>query len=187
MPPRSDRRLRLAALPGKTATSFEIVPDAAELAALRDRLALSALRKVRFVGSLCPMNEEDWRLDATLGATVVQPCTITLDPVTTRIDEPVTRRYLATWQAPAEAETEMPEDDSIEALPRTLDLMAVLEEALSLALPAFPKAPGAELGEMAARPPGCPPLGDGGGPENPFAALADLRPATKGDGPSDPD
>ncbi len=171
---RTATRLRLSALPGRAPTAFEIVPDPETTARLRDRLGLAGLRKVRLSGELEPAGGEDWHLSARLGATVVQPCSITLEPVTTRIDEDVTRRYLADWVEPDDPEMEMPEVDDAEALPESVDLMRVLEESLALALPAFPRAEGAEIGALEARPPGAAPIEEDKD-EKPFAGLAELR------------
>ena len=105
---------------------------------------------------------------------MVQPCVITTEPVTTRIDEPVLRRYLAEAPAPTGGEeVEMPEDDTVEPLPAEIDLGAVMAEALALALPAFPRATGAELGAVVAGPPGVAPLTDEAA--RPLAGLAGLR------------
>lgn len=172
--PKGAARLRLSALSPKTPTAFDIVPDPETLAALRDRLELSGLRKVRLAGQIAPEGRDDWRLEARLGATVVQPCAVTLEPVTTRIEEEVVRRYLAQWTEPQDAEAEMPEDDTAEHRPEVVDLIAVLEEALALALPAFPRAPGAELEQTRAAPPGAAPLEDTA-EETPFAVLAELK------------
>ena len=64
------------------------MPDAAARGALAEELGLLDLRKLRLSGRITPDGDSGWRLDATLGATVVQPCVVTLQPVTTRIDEP---------------------------------------------------------------------------------------------------
>ncbi|MEO1676545.1 MAG: DUF177 domain-containing protein [Pseudomonadota bacterium] len=171
--------IRLTSLPpGKSATiSYRPNPSAVD--EIRGRLDLLGLRKMRLEGTLTPLGRRDWQLDAELGATVVQPCAITLDPVTTRIDETLTRRYLADWAPPAEAEAEIPEDDSAEALPDVLDIAALAEEALALALPPFPRADGAALGEMSATPPGAAPIGEEEA-EKPFAGLADLKKRLEG-------
>jgi uncharacterized metal-binding protein YceD (DUF177 family) len=167
------RILRLATLPTRAPTEFLRAPDAAACAALAERLGVSGLRKLRLAGRIAPRGPRDWELSAHLGATVTQPCTITLAPVTTRIEEEVARRYLADWTPPAAPEQEMPEDDSAEPLPETVDLDALMEEALALALPAFPRAPDAELGRIEAAPPGAAPFD--AAVEHPFAALADMR------------
>lgn len=163
-------------------TVFEIAPDAATRARIADALGFSELRKLRLVGEIAAEGKRDWRLQATLGATVVQPCGVTLAPVVTRIDAPVTRRFLAHWEAPQEpgSETEMPEDDTLEPLGAQIDPWAVMLEALALEAPDFPRAP--EAGpprEIAVTEPGKTPLGDDD--VKPFAGLAALKAQLTGD------
>jgi uncharacterized metal-binding protein YceD (DUF177 family) len=165
--------LTLARLPRGSDTSFELHPDAEARSALARELDLSALRKLRFAGRLCPEGARDWRLEATLGATVVQPCVVTAEPVTTRIDEKIVRRYLADLPAPMAEEVEMPEDDSTDPLPTTLDLSEVMAEALALALPLYPRAQGAALSAAQFAAPGVAPLSDEDA--KPLAGLAALR------------
>lgn len=168
----ADRPIAFADLANRPA-GFELVPDADALSRLQDRLDLIGLRKVRFAGRLVPEGRRDWRLEADLGATVVQPCRVTLAPVTTRIEEPVVRRYLSRWEEPQGAEVEMPEDDTAEPLPETLDLFEVMAEALSLALPPFPRAADADVGDRVFTEPGKAPMTDEDA--RPFAGLAALR------------
>jgi uncharacterized metal-binding protein YceD (DUF177 family) len=104
---------------------------------------------------------------------VVQPCVVTAEPVTTRLDETVERRYLADLEEPTGEEAEMPEDDTLEPVPVVLDLSAVLAEALALALPIYPRAPGAALDEAVFAAPGIAPMTDQDA--KPLAALAALR------------
>lgn len=168
------RHIRLGDLPTTRATPVRIEPDPAELAAMAADLGLSALRKVRLEGELRPRGRRDWDLHAHLGATVVQPCVVTLAPVTTRIEEEVERRFRAELpEPPPGAEIEMPEDDTLEPLPETLDLSRVLAEALALAVPEYPRAEGASLGEAVYTEPGHAPLTDEAA--KPFAGLAQLR------------
>ena len=166
--------VRLAELSADRETTFDLAPDPAVQTALAAALGIERLRKLRFTGALRPEGRQDWRLEARLGATAVQNCVVTLAPVTTRIDESVIRRYLAELPPPPEGgETEMPEDDSAEPLPDTVDLGTVMAEALAIALPAYPRAPGAELGEAVFAEPGIAPMTDDDA--RPFAGLADLR------------
>lgn len=168
------RRIRLADLPATRPTEVAVEPDAEARAALAAELGITAVRKLRLTGALHPRGRRDWDLEALLGATVVQPCVVTLEPVTTRIDEPVTRRFRADLPEPQPgAEIEMPEDDTLEPLPETLDLDRVIAEALALALPDWPRAEGAELGAAVGTPPGQAPLTDAAA--KPFAGLAGLR------------
>lgn len=168
--------LRVADLPTGRPSQFSLRPDAAAMAEIAAMLGLLGLRKLSFSGQIEVEGDTDWRLDATLGATVVQPCVVTLAPVTTRIDETVTRRFLAQLPDTADdegAEIELPEDDSIEQLGPVIDLADVMREALALALPLYPRAPGASLDRAAFTTPGQTPMSDDDA--RPFAGLAGLR------------
>lgn len=172
--PTSPYRLRLGDLPERHPTPFEIIPDTAALESIAAHLELLGLRKLRFIGTLAPSGRADWELKADLGATVVQPCGITLAPVQTRIDTKVARNYLADFpEAPEGEEIEMPADVDAEPLPRIVDLEAVMIEALSLALPAWPRAEGVHLEETVVTEPGAAPLTAEAA--RPFAGLAALR------------
>lgn len=166
--------LRVSDLPARQPAAFDLRPDTGEMSAIAGDLGLSGLRKLRFRGTLAPAGAGAWLLRADLGATVTQPCVITLAPVTTRIDEEVTRRFSpeAQDEAPG-AETEMPQDDTIEPLGKEIDLWRVMTEALALALPAWPRAEGAELGTLQVAADGVAPLTDD--ETRPFAGLRSLR------------
>ncbi|SLN18746.1 YceD family protein [Pseudooctadecabacter jejudonensis] len=165
--------LRLADLPNRKRSAFTIEPDAAGRAALAETLDVLTIRKLRLTGAMIPMGKSDWRLEASLGATVQQACVITLEPVTTRIDEDIMRTYTAHFDVPDAAEVEMPEDDTTEPLPETLDLVAVMAEALALSLPPFPRKDGAEIGQAVFTEPGKAAMTDEDA--RPFAGLAALR------------
>ncbi len=164
-----------------TATeTFELRPDEAQRAEIAGRLELLALRKLSFAGAVKPSGARDLTLDAKLGATVVQPCVVTGDPVTTRIDVPVLRAYLAEMDEPSAEEAEMPEDDTAEPLPTEIDLTAVMEEALVLALPDWPRANGVDPVDLTVTEPGVAPMTDDDA--KPFAGLKALRDKLSGDG-----
>ncbi|MCP1168815.1 YceD family protein [Limimaricola litoreus] len=171
--------IRLSDLSHKRGTETVLEPDAPARAAVARELGIPGVRKLRFKAVLAPEGSRGWRLDADLGATVVQDCVVTLDPVVTRIDEKITRRYLADVTEPGETEVEMPEDDTIEPLPSAVDLGAVMIEALALALPDYPRAEGAGAGDMSVTEPGATPITDED--VKPFAALKGLRERLKGD------
>lgn len=158
--------------------SFE--PDDDALSAIARVLGLDGLRKFRFHGTLAPLGKRDWQLKATLGATVVQPCVVTLAPVTTRIDEPVERIWRADWHEPEGEEVELPERVDEDPLGAEIDIAAVAIEALALALPDFPRAEAADLGAAVFTEPGKPAMTDEDA--RPFAGLAALRDKLAGEG-----
>ncbi|MFU8864516.1 MAG: YceD family protein [Rhodobacterales bacterium] len=174
-PANSESALRVADLPQNRPVLFDLRPDAEALQQIAAELELKSLRKLSFRGSLKAQGARDWLLEGVLGATVVQPCVATLEPVTTRIDEPVRRLYLADPAPilPEGEEVEMPEDDTAEPLGSTIDPYAVMIEALALALPLWPRADGAEIGEVTVTEPGRTALTKEA--MKPFAGLAGLR------------
>ncbi|KGM48718.1 YceD family protein [Pseudooceanicola atlanticus] len=180
-------RFRVADLPDRRETRFEVVPTADQRAKIAERLKILDIRKLRFAGSLRPEGSRGWVLEADLGATVVQSCVVTLDPVTTRVEETALRRYTpdieaAEAEARAQADADgvpMPEDDSLEPLPQVIDVAEVMEEALALALPLYPRADGAAMGGATFAEPGTKPLEDED--VKPFAGLASLRDKLAGD------
>ena len=152
---------------------FELVPDATALGELAVALELRGLRKLRFKGTLAPAGAKDLTLDATLGATVVQDCVVTGDPVTTRIEERVLRSFVWGMEMPTEDEVEMPEDDTAEPMPPEIDLEVVMAEALSLALPPWPRADGVDPVNLTVSEPGIAPMTDED--VKPFAGLKALK------------
>jgi len=175
------QNLSVAGLNSKGATPFEVHPNAAQRKTIAKTLDLLELRKIRFVGQITPTGEADWSLTADLGATVVQACVVTLAPVNTRIDIKVSRLFVA--QPPVLDDTEeeielLPGDDS-EPLGSHIDLESVMTEALSLALPLYPKVEGANLETGTFTEDGKVPMSDEDA--RPFAALSALRDKLEGD------
>jgi uncharacterized metal-binding protein YceD (DUF177 family) len=169
--------LRVADLSQNAPTAFDLRPDSAAMKALAAELGLSGLRKLSFVGQIQAQGRRDWTLTARLGATVTQPCVVTLEPVITRIETDVRRTYLADLPTPQEAEVEMPEDDTVEQLGAVIDPAAVMAESLALALPLYPRKDGVDPGEAVFTEPGKTPMRDED--TRPFAGLANLRDALK--------
>ncbi len=160
------RPVELARLPKNAPYPFEIEANGAECAALARLFGARAVRKLRFTGRLLPLDGEGWRLEADLGATVIQSCVITLDPVTTRIDTAVRRRFVPGTQHDEE-------DDEMEPLAPVLDLAGVAIEAVSLDLPDYPRAEDAALDQKDFAGPGVEPMTDED--VKPFAGLKALR------------
>lgn len=153
---------------------FDLTPDAHLRTRIADELGISDIRKLTFQGRLTADGKSDWLMEAELGATVVQPCVVTLEPVVTRIDKPVVRRFVAGFAAPVEGEeTEMPEDETIEPLPDEINMIEILTEALTLALPDYPRSENATLETESFAAPGVTPMTDDD--VKPFSGLAALR------------
>ncbi|MGC1502912.1 MAG: DUF177 domain-containing protein [Sulfitobacter sp.] len=171
--PPSDTALRVAELSQTAENSFSLRPDAQELKEIAAELGFTSLRKLSFSGGITPLAGTDWTLEARLGATIVQPCVVTLEPVITRIDLNVTRNYINTFAYPDEPEVEIPEDDTSEPLGSWIDPGIVMREALALAAPDYPRKGDAELGQMVYTKPGEAPMTDEDA--RPFAGLADFK------------
>jgi len=167
--PEFPRVIDLARLRDTPEFAFDIAPSPEESAMLAELMDARTVRKMRFAGKLTALASGGWQLDGELGATVVQNCVVTLDPVTSRVDQRVRRAYLPNV-APRGTEvilSGVDEDEEVEPLPDRLDLGLVAVEALALALPAYPRKEGASLAD----------LGFGADEDvvKPFAALAALR------------
>lgn len=168
----SPHALRVSGL-SADGTAFNLRPDGQAMSAIADSLGLEGLRKLRFDGDVRPAGREDWVLTGRLGATVEQICDITLQPVRTRIDCDVMRRFSNLYEMPELTEAEMPADDSLEPLGLWIDPEATMIEALSLEIPAYPRADGAQFDGAQFAKAGTVPLTDED--VKPFASLAELR------------
>lgn len=177
--PEFPRIVEVARLRGSPEFAFDLTATPEECRALARLMGAQAVRKLRFDGRLFPAARGAFGLEAQLGATVVQTCVVTLDPVITRIDTPVRRLFTPEPSAPtAEIVVSDLEDDETEPLGDRIDLGLVAIEALALALPPYPRREGAELIGVAG------PSMDGAADDaepTPFAALAALR-AKMGEG-----
>ncbi|MFN3823694.1 MAG: YceD family protein [Pseudorhodobacter sp.] len=164
---------RVGGLPTRKPLRFDVTLDAPGRRAMVEALGLSALPHLRLCGEIRPAGHGDFELEARLEARVIQPCVVTLAPVETRVANTVLRRYVEGMVWPEGEEAEMPEDDSAEPMPDRIDLREVTMEALALALPDYPRAAGADLGEAVFAPDETIPLRDSD--LKPFAALSSLR------------
>jgi uncharacterized metal-binding protein YceD (DUF177 family) len=178
-PPRPSR-FRTGGLSPRKPTRFDYEPDPAGRAALAAELGLLSLRSLRLTGEIAPAGRDEMVLTARLVADADQACVVTLAPVRARIDEEVRRRFVADLPAPDGDEVEMPEDDTLDPMPEVIDLAAIAAEALALALPLYPRAPGAELGAVLHASDGVVPLTDAD--LKPFAGLAALARKASPDG-----
>ncbi len=177
LPPAEDAALslpfRVATLSPRKPTRFDIVASPAQRSALAQELGLSRVDSLTFKGEIQPKGKHDYVIVADLNARIVQPCSISLQPVKTDISEAVRRTFLADFVVPEGDELELTGDETIDPLPEVIDAGLVATEALVLAIPLYPRAPGAELGDASFAEPGVKPLDDAD--LKPFAGLAGLK------------
>lgn len=178
-------RFRTGGLSPRKPTRFTYRPNAEEREAMADDLGLLSLSALELTGEIRPAGRDELVLEAQLVATADQPCSVTLVPVPAAVDEPVRRRYVAGYEMPEGDEVEMPEDDSVEPMPEVIDLAEIAAEALALALPLYPRAPGVEFTQALHAGDGVDPLSDAD--VKPFSALQGLAEALKGKGKTDPE
>jgi len=166
--------LMTEAVPANRPLGVSLVLDDDELEQLAQDIGASRITKFRFEGNLEYVSATELLLRAEVGATVTQPCVVSLAPVRTRVDEEVTRKF-GSLELPEQAEYQLLEDEDVDIDPLgdTIDLLAVARETLILALPAYPRASGADLSMTTAGPPGSEPLDEAA--MRPFAALAALK------------
>lgn len=160
---------RMAQVSGKKPLHFNFAPDSAARAAIAAALNLLDLPEFTFKGSLIPESRGDVGLSAEMRALVVQPCAITLAPVRSRLSDSCTRRYIRDFVEPQADEMEIGPEDT-DPLPELIDIAAIAVECLTLALPLYPRAKGAELTQTVFAPQGVAPLRDDD--LRPFAGLA---------------
>ena len=170
--PSRPSQFRTGTLSQRKPTRFSYKPDAKERAVLAADLGLIGLYALELTGEIRPAGRDEMVVEAKLVARVDQACSVTLAPVPAQVDEPVLRRYVAGLALPDGEEVEMPEDDSVEPLPEVIDLAEIAAEALALALPLYPRAPGAEFGQAIHAAEGVTPLSDAD--LKPFAGLQGL-------------
>ena len=140
---------------------------AEERTALVRRFGLLTLERLEAEVTLTPLAGGFYRLAATMEAELSQACTVTLEPVASRIAERFALVYGPVEEGSdilidAEAELVEPLEGGM------IDIGEAVAQQLSLALDPFPRAPGAaaEAETLSA--------GDTGR-ESPFAALAKLQ------------
>jgi uncharacterized metal-binding protein YceD (DUF177 family) len=145
----------------------DIAAKPAERAGLVKRFNLLALDRFDAKVTLTPMAGGYYRLAAEFEAVLVQACTVTGEPVASRIAEVFTLSYGPEDQTgeivlDGDSEPVEPLDDGV------IDIGEAVAQQLSLALDPFPRAPGVAA-DGDARVSGDTPT------ESPFAALARLR------------
>ena len=172
--PQITHPLRISDIPKSKSASFDVRFSDVELKAVASILSALTVIKMRICGKIRPSGAKDWVLKATVGATVTQSCVVTLDPVQTRIDTPITLTFVTDYPLDdGDSVTEMTTDETIEPLTDEIDLALIAIEAVALALPDYPKRQDAQLETTTFSETGIKPMTDAD--TKPFASLASLK------------
>ena len=176
----SEPILELRHLVHNRGVDFDLIFLPIQIADVITQLDLITLKKPKFSGCILPLGQEDWILTAELGATVEQPCSVTLEPVRARIQTNISRTFRKSSIEVSDggSEYEMPEDDTEEQLAESINLFELFIEGLSLDLEDYPKINGIQATKVEYAPPGVMPLTDES--VRPFAILAEFKKKLKG-------
>lgn len=147
--------------------TYTLEADEAECADLARRLGVMGLRGLRAEMTACrDRSEHIIHIQGYVYATVVQPCVVTLEAVSTPVSETFEAWYADPKEtvsfARARAEhlrrkgsPEVPlleeEEDPEPVVDGLIDLGELAAQYLSLAIPAYPRAPGAEESDIRGR------------------------------------
>lgn len=157
---------------GPAGSKLKVAPSPEELRALADANGLQAVERLDAELDLVRDGRSSLRVRGRLEADVVYSCVVTLDPVPGHVSEEidVCFRDGPSFDA-AGGEVRMEAEDPPEPAPGGMaDVGAIVAEYLTLGLDPYPRAPGANLDDVAPR----------ATQESPFAALRQLKTARDG-------
>jgi hypothetical protein len=156
----------------ETGRRVDLVADDVTRDAIAKLGNLAALSSLEAGFDITRQGADGLRLAGRVGATVVQHCVVTLEPIESEVDEVIDLVFLP--DAPVTNAVELPaipaEDPPETMKEGVVDLGVVATEFLLLGIDPYPRKPGAVFD--------APPAGDPA--SHPFAALEALK---KGDGP----
>ena len=164
----------ITALRKRKAVDVRVDANPETRTALAAELDLIDLPSLRVEASVTPVGRDQWRVAGTIRAKVVQACVVSLNPVSTTVEETFERRFTEDENAVgSDLDFDPVGDDPPEMIKDGLDVGIVATEALALALPTYPRAQGATFEGAAVAPPGVEPIR----PDDlkPFAGLAALK------------
>lgn len=152
---------------------WQFTADAAQRQALADWFDLIELASFSVDGKFKANGKDRLRFEGRLQAHGAQRCGVTLAPVPFRLDQTLQRDWSRRNADTGEIVIDPEAEDDPDLLEDSIDIAGVALEELGLALPAWPRAPGAEFAPIAAAPNGATPIAEA--EIKPFAALASLR------------
>lgn len=132
---------------GAAGLEVTVEANATECTALAHRMLLPGVQALRCTFRLVRLTTDCILAEGRLHATVMQTCVVSLDDFTAEIDEQFHVRFVPLGQESDDPDPEA--DDEIGYSGGMLDLGEAAAEQLALALDPYPRAPGAELPEIA--------------------------------------
>ena len=158
---------------GEAGETFHYVANDIERASIANWLSLVALDRLEATVEAIPTDGGGVRLHAEFEADVIQSCVITLEPLSTRLQEAFEILYVLeiprqisarTGESTVDVDLDVEEPELL--VGKTIDAGAAIAEHLVLALDPYPRMPGAALEAK-----------NGGAEraEHPFAALQTLK------------
>lgn len=158
---------------GEDGLRLELRATGDECAALARRFGLAAIAALSASGRLTRAGGGGMRLVVSLNAELTQTCVVTLEPLTSRIEEDVDILFEPDLADPASPDVGFdPTADREPLMGDSLDVGEIIAEELALSLDPYPRKPGVavEIG------PGGPDArGEGAPRDRPFEALAALK------------
>ncbi|MDG2474660.1 MAG: hypothetical protein P8M50_05195 [Paracoccaceae bacterium] len=141
-----------------------------ELSDLTEILRVKKLKKFSFKGQFIQSSKMNYTLQASLQATLLQPCVISLSTVKIKIDRTIEQYYSVEEQKNINKSISIDSESiEIEQLHRETNIGDIMIEALSLEIPLYPKKNNADFEEITVTEAGIEPLDLA--PNNPFLVL----------------
>ncbi|MCQ9154825.1 YceD family protein [Acidomonas methanolica] len=168
------RRMPLSRLT-RDGTTETVEAQPAECAALARRFGLPEIASLVCRYRLTAGEDGAVLAEGWLTARVTLDCVVTAEPFEDVISEAFTLRFVPQRRFREEAALEIEAVDEVPYEGREIDLGEATAEQFALALPPFPRAPGAFLDEAVDEAPRDESGETGESRPNPFAALAHLR------------
>ena len=172
-PDHVDPKLELRHLVQNRGVNFNLDFSEALILSLVRQHGLIKLQKASFLGNILPLGQGDWVLSGRLGASIEQPCSLTLLPVRTRIDIQVTRNFRKLLLPLSKNAFDAASSDDDEQLLKEINIFSIFCEALSLELPDYPRTENVLATIINYGPPGAEALTDH--TSKPFAVLTEFR------------
>jgi uncharacterized metal-binding protein YceD (DUF177 family) len=149
----------------ETGRRIDLAADEATRAALAKTLNIVALPRLDAALELTRHGREGVRVTGVVSAVVGQNCVVTLQPMESRVEEPLDLVFVPAGQAKRTVAGDTGEDPPEVLTGSTLDLGALAAEFLALGIDPYPRLPDASFE----------PLVEGDPTSHPFAALAALK------------